>query len=143
MAPLGNQSEGASGPPSLKGRRILVVEDQFLIAMEVQHYLERAGAIVAGPVGTVDQALSKAEEDILDAALLDIDLGGERCWPIADVLARRGIPFVFTTGFEGSIGMPERFAGLPILSKPYREEEVLAVLRRLLRRNHAQEAQRL
>ena len=143
MAPLGEQSEGASGPWSLKGRRILVVEDQSLIAMEIQDYLERAGAIVAGPVGTVDRALSKAEEDILDAALLDIDLNGERCWPVADVLARRAIPFVFTTGFEGSIGMPERFAASPVLSKPYREEEVLAVLRRLLMRNHAQETQRL
>jgi hypothetical protein len=73
----------------------------------------------------------------MDAALLDIDLNGERCWPIADVLTRRAIPFVFTTGFEGSIGMPERFAGYPVLSKPYREEEVLAVLRRLLMRTHA------
>jgi len=134
LAPPGEKSEG---PRSLKGRRILVVEDQSLIAMEVQDYLERAGAIVAGPVGTVDRALSKAEEDILDAALLDIDLGGERCWPVADVLGRRAIPFAFTTGFEGSIVMPERFAGYAILSKPYREEEVLAVLRRLLMRTHA------
>ena len=139
MAPLGEQSEGASGPRSLKGRRILVVEDQSLIAMEIQDYLERAGAIVAGPVGTVDLALSKAEEDIMDAVLLDLDLNGERCWPIADVLTRRAIPFVFTTGFEGSIVMPERFSGLPILSKPYREEVMLAVLRKLFMRTPAQQ----
>ncbi len=137
MAPLGEQRQEASGPWSLRGRRILVVEDQSLIAMEIQDYLEKAGAIVAGPAGRVDRAVSKAEEEILDAALLDIDLNGERCWPVADVLARRAIPFAFTTGFETSIVMPERFAGRPVLSKPYREEEVLAVLTRLLMRTHS------
>ncbi len=137
MATLGKQRNGASGQWSPRGRRILVVEDQFLIAMEIQDYLERAGAIVAGPVGRVDRAVSKAKEEILDAALLDIDLNGERCWPIADVLARRAIPFAFTTGFETSIVMPERFAGRPVLSKPYREEEILAVLTRLLMRTHS------
>jgi len=61
----------------------------------------------------------------------------------ADVLARRAIPFAFTTGFEGSIVIPERFAAFPVFSKPYSEEEVLAVLRRLLMQNHGQETQRL
>ena len=98
MARFGEQSEGASRPWSLKGRRILVVEDQSLIAMEIQDYLERAGATVVGPVGRVDRALGKAEKDILDAALVDIDLNGERCWPVADALVRRAIPFAFTTG---------------------------------------------
>jgi hypothetical protein len=75
--------------------------------------------------------LSEVEEG-LNAALLDVDLNGERCWPIADALARRSIPFVFTTGFEASIVMPERFAEYPVLSKPYSEKDVLAVLRRIV-----------
>jgi two-component system, chemotaxis family, sensor kinase Cph1 len=135
------QSEGASGPLSLKDQRILVVEDQSLIAMEIQDYLERACAIVAGPVGRVNRAVSKAEEDILDAALLDIDLDGERCWPVADVLARRTIPFAFTTGFETSIVMPERFAGRLVLLKPYREQDVLAILQKILERDHIRGSQ--
>ncbi len=141
MAHLGEQSEEASGRWSLKGRRILVVEDESLIAMEVMDYLERAGATVVGPVGRVDRALGKAEKEILDAALLDVDLNGEGCWPVADALVLRRIPFAFTTGFEGSIVMPERFAGFPYFSKPYSEEEMLAVLRKILIRNHGQETQ--
>ena len=61
-----------------------------------------------------------------------MDLNGVRCWPIAEVLAARAIPFAFTTGFASSIVMPDRFAGYPVLTKPYREEDVLAVLREML-----------
>jgi len=141
LARLVELSEETSGPQSLKGRRILVVEDQSLIAFEVKDCLERAGATVVGPVGRLDRALGRAEKDVLDAALLDVDLKGERCWPIADALARRAIPFAFTTGFEGSLIMPERFAGFPVFSKPYSEEEMLAVLTRILIQNHGQETQ--
>ncbi len=116
----------------LKGRRILVVEDQSLIAMEVQDCLSRAGADVVGPVGRLDRALIEAEKQTLDAALLDVDLNGARCWPIAEVLAARAIPFALTTGFAANIVTPERFADCPVLTKPYREEDVLAILRKML-----------
>jgi CheY-like chemotaxis protein len=129
MASLTERSEAAS---FLRNRRILVVEDQSLIAMEMQDCLETAGARVAGPVGRLEQAVSMAENESLDAALLDVDLHGERCWPVAESLARRAIPFVFTTGFATSIVMPERFAGRPVLSKPCREADMLAVLGKML-----------
>lgn len=116
----------------LRGRRILIVEDQALIAMELRDYLLRAGVTVVGPAGRLKQAVSKAEEEALDAALLDVDLNGERCWPVAEALARRNIPFAFTTGFAPAIVAPERFATRPVLSKPYREKTVLAVLAALL-----------
>jgi DNA-binding response OmpR family regulator len=120
------------GSLPLGDRRILVVEDQALIAMEVQDCLSRAGAVVVGPFGRLERGLAEAEKQSLDAALLDVDLNGVRCWPIAEILAARAIPFAFTTGFAGSIATPERFAGYPVLTKPYREEDVLAVLRKLL-----------
>jgi DNA-binding response OmpR family regulator len=117
---------------SLQGQRILIVEDQFLIAVELQDCLENAGATVVGPVGRLDRALSKATDGSLHAALLDVDLNGERCWPVADALQDAGVPFAFTTGFSASIKMPDRFAKYPVVSKSYREGEVLAVLRKLL-----------
>ena len=116
---------GASKPTlSLRGQRILIVEDQFLIAMELQQSLERAGATIVGPVGRLDRALSIVEDNGLNAALLDVDLNGERCWPVADLLSRAGVPFAFTTGFSANIVMPERFVGRPVLAKPYREGEI-------------------
>ncbi len=143
MTSLGAQGKGPSGPFSLKGQRILVVEDQALIAMEMQDCLEKDGATVVGPVSRVGPALVKAQKDSLDAALLDVDLNGERCWPVADALAGRAIPFAFTTGFETSIVMPERFAGCPVLSKPYRERDVLAVLREMLEPDRLDELESL
>jgi len=128
MAPVAEKSGRTS---YLQGQRILIVEDQSLIAMELQDLLDKAGASIVGPVGRLHRALSIAESSGLDAALLDVDLNGERCWPVADALSRRGIPFAFTTGYS-NIVMPERFARRPTLPKPYREKDLLAVLGRLL-----------
>jgi DNA-binding response OmpR family regulator len=122
----------SEGGAALRGRRILVVEDQSLIAMEVQDCLTRAGAEVVGPVGRLERGIAEAETQSLDAALLDVDLNGLRCWPIAEALAARAIPFALTTGFASGIVTPERFAGAPVLTKPYREQDVLAVLRKML-----------
>ena len=77
-----------------------------MIAMEMQFFLEKNGATVVGPIGRLARALSAAEKENLEAAFLDVDLNGEECWPVADALARRAIPFAFTTGFETSIVMP-------------------------------------
>jgi hypothetical protein len=76
--------------------------------------------------------LSKVEDDDLNAALLDVDLNGERCWPVADLLSRAGVPFAFTTGFSANIVMPKRFEGRPVVAKPYREGEILSAIRKLL-----------
>ncbi len=86
---------------ALRDRRILVVEDEYLIAMNLQDGLENVGSVVLGPVPSVEKAIKKIEsEPHIDAAVLDVNLGGALAYPVADLLAARKIPFVFTSGYE-------------------------------------------
>jgi len=102
----------------LRGQRLLVVEDDYLIATDLAMTLEDLGAKVVGPAGSVRQALEViAAEGALDGAVLDINLGQERAWPIADELRRRGVPFVFTTGYDAWI-IPEAYRDVPRCEKP-------------------------
>ena len=111
----------------LAGSRILVAEDEMLIAMVVETVLGDADCQVVGPFGRLAQALKSAEQDAIDAALLDINLHGEQVFPVADVLTVRNIPFVFVTGY-GAGGLPLRFRDSPTVTKPYRAAAVLNAL---------------
>ena len=104
---------------ALRGRRLLVVEDEYLIAAALERALEDRGAEVVGPAGYVEGALRlvEAEGDRLDGAVLDINLRGERVYPVADVLAARGVPFVFLTGYDAQV-IPDTYAGVPRSEKP-------------------------
>lgn len=116
----------------LEGCRILVVEDEYLIADDMRGALLDAGAEVLGPVPTLDAAMSLvAAEPRLDAALLDINLGGTMVFDLADTLTSRSVPFVFATGYDDS-AIPDRFADVPRLEKPVKPREVLAALGPLL-----------
>lgn len=100
------------------GRRILVVEDDYLLVMDLLHALRANGAEVVGPLDDVDDALEALDgEGPIDGALLDVSVQGESVFPLADELEERGIPFVFVTGYDASI-IPERFAGRITVSKP-------------------------
>ncbi len=114
---------------TLQGRRILIVEDEFLVAETLTELLEAAGAVVLGPIGRLDEALQFIERDgvTLDAAVLDINLHGQRSYPIADKLAARGIAFVFTTGYDGG-ALDEAYRGYPRCSKPFQPQALLAAL---------------
>jgi CheY-like chemotaxis protein len=103
----------------LRNRRILVVEDEFVIAAELQHRLEAIGAVVIGPVTSVAQAIAMIEsEAALDAAVLDMNLGGQMAFPVADALVARRLPFVFTSGYgEGVIR--DRYPNAMNCDKPY------------------------
>jgi len=103
---------------TLDGLRILIVEDWLPLAVEAKDRLEVAGAEVVGPVGRLARALDLAENAEIDVALLDIDLNGERVYPVAYTLQRRGIPFILTTGF-GSPGVPPDLDDEPLLEKPF------------------------
>lgn len=104
---------------SLKGLRILLVEDEAMIAMLVEDMLIDGGAEVVGPAGGVKAALAAiAENDAIDGALLDVNLGGEQSFEVADALSARNIPFVFVTGYGGA-GVRDRYPDAPTLQKPF------------------------
>lgn len=102
----------------LIGRTILVLEDEYLAALDMSETIEQWGGGVAGPVGRLDQALALLEAGGVDGAVLDVALDGETSYPLADVLVERSIPFLFVTGY-GSPDLPERFGGKPKLAKPF------------------------
>jgi DNA-binding response OmpR family regulator len=104
--------------PDLNGLRILVVEDTLLVAEMIEDALHDFGCDVIGPAPRLQRGLALAGEARLDGALLDVNLAGERCFPIADALAARGIPFAFLTGY-GDAGIPAEYRGVPRLAKPF------------------------
>ena len=122
-----------TGP--LAGRRILVVEDEMLVLMSIETSLDDLGC-TATSVGTVDDALAKLADTSFDAAMLDVNLRGEQSYPVAEALAHRGIPFVFSTGYGHHAERPE-FADRPVLRKPYLKDHLVAALSALIGPNKA------
>jgi CheY-like chemotaxis protein len=116
----------------LTGRRILVVEDEALVAMLVEDALLDAGAIVLGPVATVAEALALLVQETPDVAVLDLNLAGETSTPVADRLVTMGVPFVVATGY-GADGLPPGHATVPVLAKPYDPDDLTTALGRLCR----------
>jgi CheY-like chemotaxis protein len=107
--------------------KVLVVEDEFLIAVVIEEMLVSAGCIVAGPVSRLTEAIDIAYNTDCDAALLDINLAGERVYPIAEVLSQRGVPFVFLTGYAREV-LPALYADRPCLCKPFNSVQLLNAL---------------
>ena len=103
---------------ALRGRRILVVEDEYMMADDLQYDLEKVGAEVISPVPSVADALRLlATQEAIDGAILDVNLRGEKAYPVADVLRERGIPFVLATGYE-QWALPEAYKDVPRCDKP-------------------------
>ena len=99
------------------GRRVLLVEDEALVAMMIQEFLTECGHSVIGPISRASEALLAAKESDYDAAILDINLGDGMAYPVADILSARGVPFVFVTGYEADT-VDDRFSDVPVLQKP-------------------------
>jgi CheY-like chemotaxis protein len=116
---------------TLAGRRILLVEDELLVAMMLEDVLRGEGCVLVGPVGRVEAALKAAREERLDAAILDVNLAGVRVDPIARALAERKIPFVFTTGYDRGM-LPAEYANRPTLAKPFKPAQLVEALQALL-----------
>lgn len=103
---------------TLRDCRILVVEDEFLLADDLHVGLTNADAVVLGPVGTIEDALEMVWSDQrIDGAILDVNLGGEPAYAVADLLIERGVPLLFTTGYDG-MSLPARFATVARCQKP-------------------------
>lgn len=112
----------------LAGRRILVVEDAFLIALDLRDQLERCGCTVAGPVGQLRQALDIAQHEALDGAVLDVNLAGEPSFPVAAALDARNIPYVFLTGYDDDGAFPPEYRNVVRISKPFRSSDIAPML---------------
>jgi two-component sensor histidine kinase/two-component SAPR family response regulator len=111
----------------ISGRRILLVEDESLIAMAMEETLTDLGFAVVGPIGSQAKAVAAAQREELDGAILDVNLDGQVIYPVADVLTARDVPFFFVTGYNvGSID--SRYAHIPILQKPIDLQELQRLL---------------
>jgi len=107
--------------------RILIVEDEMLVAMNIEDMLLDLGHEVAGLAGRLDAALALAREAEFDLAMLDVNLAGETSFPVAAVLTERNIPFLFATGY-GIKGIAEEYRGRPVLQKPFRARDLEAAI---------------
>ena len=114
------------------GERVLLVEDEPILAMSVEDMLADLGCRVIGPALSVGQAEALARQAPLDAALLDINMGDTPSFSVAEILRERRVPFGFVTGY-GRCGVPSVLDDAPVLQKPYTQASLAALLQRLLR----------
>lgn len=115
----------------LSGRRVLVVEDEMIVAWLLEDMLADFGCVVVGPAARVEQALAVIDAEAIDAAVLDLNLNGQKSYPVADALAARDVPFVFSTGYDKG-RLPDGYRSFPVLQKPYQRAELGDALAKLL-----------
>ncbi|MDQ0466761.1 CheY-like chemotaxis protein [Caulobacter ginsengisoli] len=115
--------------PALNGLRLLVVEDETMLAMMIESMLDDLGCVVVDVAGTVARGVALASDESLeiDGAILDVNLGGEKVYPVAEALISRRVPFIFSTGY-GIDGIAAQFSHVPALAKPYRQEALEGML---------------
>lgn len=117
----------------LAQRRILVVEDEYFTAHDIAHALGRLGAEVVGPAPSCEDALALVTAEHLDAAVLDINVRGQTVLPVAEILAARGVPFVFATGYDRG-AVPVAFRSVPHWEKPFNPDHLARALPEVLPR---------
>jgi CheY-like chemotaxis protein len=119
-------------PTEFAGRRVLLVEDEAMIAMLLEDMLSDLGCQVIGPAYAIEAALELAREhDRIDAAILDVNLAGQPVYDVADALRARNVPVVYSTGY-GAGGIRASDHDAPVLGKPFRVEDLATVLRQVL-----------
>lgn len=111
----------------LNGVRVLLVEDDSLVAMSLEDMLVELGCTIAACAGNLTDALERASKGEFEFALLDINLHGKGVFPVADALAEQGIPFAFASGY-GRAGLPDGYRDRPVVSKPFQLDELSGVI---------------
>ena len=114
------------------GLRILLVEDENLIALLLEDMLAELGHSVVGPVARLEKAREMAQREAIDLAILDVNINGEQAYPVAEALAARGIPFIFSTGY-GRRSLPPRYRDRPTLPKPFQQQDLQTLLAEAVR----------
>src|SRR5580658_1292176 len=112
-------------------RRVLLVEDEMLVAWLIEDMLADLGCAVVGPASSVNQALAMIDAEAIDAAVLDVNLNGQMSYPVADALLARGVPFVFSTGYASN-RLQEGYRTYSALQKPYHMTELSDALAGLM-----------
>ncbi|QIK78366.1 response regulator [Sphingomonas piscis] len=115
----------------LAGKRVLIVEDEAIIAFAIEDMLVELGCVIIGPALRLDEACDLADTELIDAAILDVNINSERSYPVADRLHQRGVPFVFATGYDRE-GLEWRGSDPEIIAKPYRRDQVQSALERMI-----------
>ncbi len=118
----------------ISGKRVLIVEDELLVALGLEDNLKSLGHDILGPVATLSEAVRMAETVDVDVAILDVNLRGEYVYPAAQILLERGIPFIFCSGFSGAMPVPGRFSDAPRVPKPYTSRAIAKALEDILNR---------
>jgi len=111
----------------LAGLRVLVVEDEMMVSMLIEDMLTDLGCVVVGPASRLDEAIELAGRAEIDCAVLDVNLGGQPIFPLADLLRAKGAPFAFATGY-GDAGLRAEDKGSPLLQKPFRIDMIRELL---------------
>jgi DNA-binding response OmpR family regulator len=114
-------------PRILIGKRVLIVEDEYLVALMIKDFLVEFGCATVGPIGSVAKALAAIDVETFDVAVLDVNLAGEKIYPVAETLAARGVPFLLVSGYgEGAI--PADHQEWRVCTKPFRGDDLAAML---------------
>jgi DNA-binding response OmpR family regulator len=108
--------------------RVLIAEDEFLVGIQLEEDLRSAGCSIIGPFSTLEAATLAARRKRFDVAILDINLNGDRVYPLADELSARGVPFIFLSGYVAA-ALPERFREAPQIAKPHDPAALVEVIR--------------
>jgi DNA-binding NtrC family response regulator len=111
---------------ALAGKRILVIEDEAMIAGMIEEMLAELGAVVVGPAGTLAKAIELAKRELIDAAMLDVNIRSERIDPVVDALRGRGVPFVLATGYGAAAAAG--IGGAPVIEKPFTRDRLESAL---------------
>ena len=111
--------------------RILIAEDEFLVGIQLEEDLRAAGCSIIGPFSTLSKATQASRRERFDLAILDVNLNGDRVYPLADELSARRVPFIFLSGYI-SADLPERFKGSPQITKPHDPAALIRQIRTAL-----------